>query len=79
MLRSEKRRRAHASLRGHDRKTHGVARPYLGIRFDCCHAYARIYRNRDHTAYEGRCPRCLRPIRIGIQKDGTPHRFFRAY
>ena len=56
----------------------GGARPYLGIHFDCCGAYARVYRNRDQTAYEGRCPRCLRRVRVEIGEDGVDARFFRA-
>ena len=53
-------------------------RKYLGIQFDCCGAYARIYQNKEGTAYVGRCPRCLRPIRIKIGEGGTTNRFFRA-
>jgi len=79
MNRSEKRARAYAALRGGSSAPGGGARPYLGVRFDCCAAYARIYRNRDHSAYEGRCPRCLKPVRIRIGREGTAHRFFRAY
>jgi hypothetical protein len=56
----------------------GGARPYLGIHFDCCGVYARVYRNRDQTAYEGRCPRCLRRVRIVIGEEGVAARFFRA-
>lgn len=53
-------------------------RKYLGIQFDCCGVYARIYQNKEGTAYVGRCPRCLRPIRIKIGEGGTTNRFFRA-
>ena len=79
MTRAEKRRRAWAAIYGRAPRERGAARPYLGVRFDCCGAYSRVYRNRDHTAYEGRCPRCLRMLRIRIDPSGVPARFFRAW
>ncbi|MCU0662219.1 MAG: hypothetical protein MUC50_07825 [Myxococcota bacterium] len=54
------------------------SRPFLGVRFDCCNAYVRIYRNKDGTAYEGRCPKCLRPLSIPIGPGGSSNRFFTA-
>ncbi|GJQ24490.1 MAG: hypothetical protein HBSAPP01_22800 [Candidatus Brocadia sapporoensis] len=51
---------------------------YIGVTFDCCHVYTRIYSNKEETAYEGRCPRCLRVIGIKIHKDGVNCKFFSA-
>jgi hypothetical protein len=57
-----------------DKKT----KKFLGIMFECCHVYSRIYINKDGTAYEGKCPRCLKEIKVRIGKEGTSSRFFRA-
>jgi hypothetical protein len=53
-------------------------RPFLGIYFKCCHVYWRIYKNKAETAYEGRCPKCLRKVRVKIGEGGTGNRFFVA-
>ena len=55
------------------------ARPWLAVRWRCCSAYSRIYRNKDKTAYEGWCPKCARPVRVAIGPDGSDTRFFEAH
>jgi hypothetical protein len=58
-----------ASLRG---------RPYKRVWFECCARYARVYRNRQGSAYEGRCPRCGARVRMRIGPDGIDADLFRA-
>lgn len=53
-------------------------RKFLGIKFNCCGAYNRIYQNKEGTAYVGRCPRCMKPVRVLIGEGGSNNRFFEA-
>lgn len=55
-----------------------AGRKWIGIKFDCCGTYSRIYRNREGTAYEGFCPKCTARIRVPIGPHGTTQRIFRA-
>ncbi len=51
---------------------------FLGVTFECCGVYARIYPNAAGDAYEGRCPRCMKSVRVGIGPGGGSARFFTA-
>lgn len=53
-----------------------VGRPWLGVRFSCTGAYLRVYRNRDGSAYEARCPVCGAQVRFRVGTGGTSDRFF---
>jgi hypothetical protein len=53
-------------------------RPYIGVYFECCGVYARIYRQHDKMVYLGRCPRCLRQVRVRVGPGGTNARLFHA-
>ena len=60
-------------------KRDGIGRRFVGVQFACCGIYARIYVNQEETAYEGRCPKCCRQIKLSIGPGGTDSRFFTAY
>ena len=57
----------------------GSGRRFVGIHFACCDAYARVYINRQETAYVGHCPRCMRRVELKIGPGGTDSRFFTAF
>jgi hypothetical protein len=50
-------------------------KPFLGIFYECCRLYGRVYLNRAGTAFEGRCPRCLKPVVVHLSDKGTTDRF----
>ena len=52
---------------------------FLGLKFTCCGVYSRVYVNHDGTAYEGRCPKCLKPVKLKIGEGGTDSRFFEVF
>jgi len=54
------------------------AKKYLGILFQCCNVYRRIYLNKEQNAYWGRCPRCYRKIQVVIGSGGSDSMFFNA-
>jgi hypothetical protein len=51
---------------------------WLGVMFECCNVYRRIFKRKDGEAYEGHCPRCRRFLRVPIGDGGTSQRIFRA-
>jgi hypothetical protein len=53
-------------------------RKYLGVLFEECNIYTRIYINKEGTAYVGFCPRCSRKVVIKVGKDGVDNRFFKS-
>ena len=64
------------SLPAQQTQTTNSGRPFLSVHFACCGIYQRIYRNNDATRYEGRCPKCGRPVRFLVGDRGTDSRAF---
>mgnify|MGYP004137151623 CR=1 FL=1 len=54
-------------------------RKFLGVHFECCSVYQRIYLNKAGTAFVGWCPRCARRVEIKVSPTGTSDRFFAAH
>lgn len=54
-------------------------RPWVGVQFECCSVYQRIYRRHDRDAYEGACPRCGKKVRFKVGTGGSDARLFRAW
>lgn len=61
---------------GSDSSSNG--RPWIGIHFQCCGVYTRVYRRHDDTRYEGRCPKCAAKVSLRVGPDGVASRTFTA-
>ena len=55
------------------------SKQFVSVEFVCCNAFARIYINSGKDAYEGNCPKCLKPLKLLIGPGGTDNREFKAY
>src|SRR5262249_48929905 len=53
-------------------------RPWIGIHFECCGVYCRVYRAAEDTQYQGRCPKCARKITLKVGPEGVASRVFVA-
>jgi hypothetical protein len=60
------------------RRSAASSRRFVGVHFACCEVYTRVYINREGTAYEGKCPKCAKLVRLRIGPGGTDARFFTA-
>ena len=53
-----------------------VSRPFVGVQWDCCKTYSRIYLNKKGTAYVGWCPKCGKRGQMNVCRNGSNSRFF---
>ena len=52
-------------------------RKFIGVKFECCGVYARIYYNEQQKGYFGYCPLCHRRVRVLVDPaTGVDARFF---
>ena len=54
----------------------GKRKHFVGIFWECCRVYSRIYLNKNKTAYVGWCPRCTKRVQMNISPTGSKGRFF---
>jgi len=50
---------------------------FIGILFECCNIYRRIYMNKEKNAYEGKCPNAMERLRWRLDQAERRHVFFR--
>jgi hypothetical protein len=56
----------------------GRGRKFIGVKFECCGVYSRIYYNEKLNAYNGYCPMCHRRVNVRVDPEkGVDARFFR--
>lgn len=56
-----------------------VGKKFIGVHFECCSVYTRIYHNEKENAYIGQCPLCHRKVTVKVDpKEGINARFFKA-
>ncbi|MBX3396327.1 MAG: hypothetical protein KF841_13270 [Phycisphaerae bacterium] len=53
-------------------------RPWIGVHFECCGVYSRVYRERSADRYDGRCPKCGISLTVRVSPDGVSTSFVRA-
>ncbi|MEM7680722.1 MAG: hypothetical protein AAF288_02085 [Planctomycetota bacterium] len=79
-LKGQRGRLAEAAARAARREqAESERRPWLAVHWRCCEVYNRVYRSPDGQRYEGRCPKCARPLSVKIGPAGTHCRFFEAH
>jgi hypothetical protein len=65
-----------SGLKAPDTEASASPRPFLRVQFACCNVYQRIYRSPDEKSYQGRCPRCGKPVKFVVGSGGTSARDF---
>jgi len=59
-------------------KANNRKREFIGVIFQCCRVYSRIYLDKKKKMFAGHCPRCGAKLNILISDSGSESRFFVA-
>lgn len=51
-------------------------REFIGIFWECCKVYSRVYLNSRRSAFVGWCPKCARRVQVDVSPTGSRSRFF---
>ncbi|HSG99881.1 MAG TPA: hypothetical protein VLB27_07525 [candidate division Zixibacteria bacterium] len=51
-------------------------REFVGVHFNCCNVYSRIYLNPQRPRQYGWCPRCGARVEIVLSPTGSDKKFF---
>ncbi|SCA58499.1 Uncharacterized protein AB751O23_AD_00150 [Chlamydiales bacterium SCGC AB-751-O23] len=51
---------------------------FISIYWKCCHAFSRMYKNKDGSIYQGKCPKCGSYCSVPVGPNGTKQRIFFA-
>ena len=53
-------------------------RKFIGVMFECCSIYGRVYYSESKKGYYGACPICRRRVNVKVDPEkGIDARFFR--
>lgn len=53
-------------------------RVWIGVFYECCETYSRVYRRPSELQYRGRCPKCGMEINVRVGPNGVSSRILIA-
>jgi len=62
--------------RGNKKGASRQSKPFIGVNWECCKVYSRVYLNEKKTAYVGWCPKCGKRVQMDLSPTGSKSRFF---
>ena len=53
-------------------------RRFISVYWKCCHSFSRLYKSKDGSKYQGKCPKCGSYCSAPVGPEGTSQRIFFA-